>query len=394
MAISRTYLDWNASAPIYPEVVDAMTQALHDGGNASSVHREGRNAHSAIEAAREQVARLINAVPRSIIFTSGGSEANSLAFAGLASNGTITRIMISEVEHPSVLASARQEGTEIIQIPVNSDGIVNLDALESALIKADAANEKVLVSIMWANNETGVIQPLEKIVKLAHAHSALVHCDAVQAAGKVPVDFVSCGVDLVSLSAHKIGGPQGVGALVVRPSVVLAPMIKGGGQELGRRAGTENLAGIVGFGRAAELCTNDNHASDISKLRHELESEIKKIRRDVVIFGEDQKRLPNTSCIAVANTTAETLLIMLDLAGIAVSSGSACSSGKVNTSHVLSAMGVDEALAKAALRISLGWTTTRDDIGKFIDVWAKAVGPALNHNKTHEQVSELIDGSG
>jgi len=370
----RTYLDWNASAPIYPEVVEAMSEALLEGGNASSIHCEGRNAHSAIEAARDQVAQLINAKPRDIVFTSGGSEANSLATSGLTTNGTIDGIVISAVEHPSVMAFASLENVQVSTIPVDGNGIVELDALEACLTGAVAANEKTLVSIMWANNETGVIQPIDDIVKLAHAHECLVHCDAVQALGKIPVDFAASGVDLMSLSAHKIGGPQGTGALVVRPSVVLAPMFRGGGQELSRRAGTENLSGIVGFGRAAELIGRDNSGAEIANLHSQLESEIRKIRSDVVIFGEDQERLPNTTCAAVCGTSAEALLIMLDLSGIAVSSGSACSSGKVATSHVLSAMGVDDAVAKAAIRISLGRTTTTKDIEKFLNAWSKAVG--------------------
>ena len=382
MSDIRTYLDWNASAPIYPEVVEAMSEALLDGGNASSVHHEGRIAHGRIEAARDQVAQLINANPRDIVFTSGGSEANSLALSGLAANGTIDRIFISAVEHPSVMAFATLEGVQVSIIPVDQYGIVKLDALEACLTKAVAANEKILVSIMWANNETGVIQPIEDIVKMTHAHKCLMHCDAIQALGKIPVDFTASGVDLMSLSAHKIGGPQGVGALVVQPTVVLAPMLKGGGQELSRRAGTENLGGIVGFGLAAELSHRNDDDTEIASLRNQLESEIRKIRSDVVIFGEDQKRLPNTTCAAVCGTTAEALLIVLDLAGIAVSSGSACSSGKVANSHVLNAMGVEDAVAKAAIRISCGRTTSTQDIEKFLNAWLKAVGTTAKQNAT------------
>jgi cysteine desulfurase len=392
MSEMRTYLDWNASARIYPQVVELMSSVLSEGGNASSVHSEGRCAHNHIEAAREQVAQLVNAALRGVIFTSGGSEANSLALSGLAGNGTIDRILISRIEHPSVIASAELKGVKLSLIPVNSDGIVDLAELEATLSKAANAGERVVVSIMWANNETGILQPIEEIVRLAHAHAALVHCDGVQAAGKVPVDFAASGLDLMSLSAHKIGGPQGVGALVVRPSIVLAPMLKGGGQELSRRAGTENLSGIAGFGLAAELIANDNSVSKISHLQGQLEFEIKKIRSDAVIFGEAQKRLPNTTCVAVPGTTAETLLIMLDLAGIAVSSGSACSSGKVASSHVLAAMGVDDALARSGIRISLGRSSTAEDVKKFIDAWSKSVGPAPQQSK--EKVSELIDGSG
>ncbi len=380
--VKRTYLDWNASAPIYPEVVEAMAKALSQGGNASSVHSEGRNAHGAIEVAREQVAQLINAEPRDIVFTSGGSEANTLALSGLATNGTIDRILISAVEHPSVMAFANLDGVQVNLVGVDANGIIELNALEACLSQAAAANEKTLVSVMWANNETGVIQPIEDIVKLAHAHQCLVHCDAVQALGKIPVDFTASGVDLMSLSAHKIGGPQGAGALVVHSSLALTPVFKGGGQELGRRAGTENLSGIVGFGLAAELIGSENHDVEIIGLRDQLESEIRKIRSDAVIFGEDQNRLPNTTCVAVSGTTAEALLIMLDLSGIAVSSGSACSSGKVATSHVLSAMGVEDTVAKAAIRISSGRTTTAKDVENFLSAWSKAIGTTANQNAT------------
>ena len=382
MSATRTYLDWNASAPIYPGVVELMSKVLYAGGNASSVHQEGRNAHNTMEAAREQVAGLVNALPRDIIFTSGGSEANSLALSGLAGNGRINRILFSGVEHPSILASVNPAGVSASSLPVDGEGVVDLQALEAELNKAATAGETVLVSIMWANNETGVIQPVQEITRLAHAHDALVHCDAVQAAAKVPVDFNASGIDLMSLSAHKIGGPQGAGALVLRPSVVLDAMIKGGGQELGRRAGTQNLSGIAGFGLAAELSGANNCSQDVAGLRDKLESDIKNIRRDVVIFGENSKRLPNTTCMAVAGTTAETLLIMLDLAGIAASSGSACSSGKVASSHVLTAMGVDEGLTRAAIRISIGRTTTSQDIEKFTDVWSKAVGSTPDRKAT------------
>lgn len=376
MSKVRTYLDWNASAQIYPEVVDVMTDALQAGGNASSVHAEGRQAHNRIEMARDQVAALVNAGARDVIFTSGGSEANALALSGLAANGTVSRFLVSGTEHPSLLASAEVEGTQCTLIAVDGNGVIDLEDLEIELTKAKAQNQNVLVSIMWANNETGVLQPIERTVKLAHSKGALVHCDAVQAAGKVPMDFNNSGVDLLSLSAHKIGGPQGVGALIVRPGLALAPMVKGGGQELSRRAGTENLSGIVGFGRAAQICKAADSGDRILQLKIDLENKIKALRGDITIFSESCKRLPNTSCIALAGIPAETLLISLDLAGIAVSSGSACSSGKVAKSHVLAAMGIDEALARAAIRISLGWATTQADIDNFIENWAKAVGAA------------------
>ncbi len=374
MSNKRTYLDWNATAQVYPEVVEAVTETLRDGGNASSVHQEGRKARSKIELAREKVAGLVNAPARDIIFTSGGSEANALAIKGLSYNKTVSRCMISGVEHPSLIESANPAAATTTVLAVDANGIVDLSALESELAAAEKLNERVLVSVMWANNETGVVQPINDIVQLAHAHNGLVHSDAVQAVGKVAVDFEASGLDLMSLSAHKIGGPQGTGALVVRPDLPLAAMIKGGGQELKRRAGTENLSGIAGFGVAAELAAQAKNSGETAILRNKLESQIKAIRSDAIIFAEQRERLPNTTCVAISGTNAETLLIMLDLAGFAVSSGSACSSGKVSTSHVLTAMGVEVELAKAAIRISLGWTTTSSDIENFIEAWAKAVG--------------------
>jgi len=376
MTAQRTYLDWNASAPIFPEVVTAMADGLLSAGNASSVHQEGRCARNKIERAREQVAGLVNALPRDVIFTSGGSEANALALGGLAATGAVNRFMISKVEHPSVLAAAQIDGVGTTLLDVDENGVIVLDKLGEELARATSQGERVLVSVMAANNETGVIQPLEEIIKLAHANAALVHCDAVQTAGKIPVEFSASGLDMMSLSAHKIGGPQGAGALIANARVVLAPMISGGGQELNRRAGTENLSGIVGFGLAAKLSSADARGDQILALRQEFESKIKSITSDAVIFGEACQRLPNTTCMAVGGTAAETLLIALDLAGIAVSSGAACSSGKVANSHVLAAMGVEQSLGKAAIRVSLGRTTTREDIEKFITSWVQVLRAA------------------
>lgn len=330
-----------------------MLAAMEQHGNASSIHREGRAARKLMDDAREKLARAIGCIPQSVIFTSGGSEANNFAIKGVA----VERLLVSAIEHPSVIAAARESGKQVEFIPVTSDGVIDLQALAKLL-----PGPKTLVSLMFANNETGVIQPVREAVAQAQAHRALVHCDAVQAVGKIPVNFGLLGVDMLTLSAHKAGGPQGVGALVVRDGLALLPLIHGGGQELRRRAGTENIAGIAGMAAVAS-----EKMPAINKLRDYLESSLEAVQ----VFGQAAPRLPNTSCFALPGTSAEALVINLDLEGVAVSSGSACSSGKVAASHVLAAMGVAPELAKGALRISLGWNTTEEDINNFISAWQR-----------------------
>lgn len=355
---SPVYLDHNASTPVRPEAVAAATSALASAGNPSSVHRFGRLARRTVEAAREQVALLVDVDPSWVIFTSGGTEANGLA---LTATGRAP-VLVSAVEHPSVADAAGAAP----RIPVDTDGVVNLDALDALLRSVPAP---ALLSVMLANNETGVIQPLASIVEVARAHAATVHCDAVQAAGKIPVRIAELGVQLLSLSAHKLGGPPGVGALVVDPALPFAPLLRGGGQERRRRAGTENVPGIAGFGAAAEVAALSFDAPRLARLRDGIESRILAGCPAARVFGANASRLPNTSCLAMPGVTAEMQVIAFDLAGIAVSAGAACSSGKVGSSHVLRAMGVGEDLAKCTVRVSLGWTSTDDDADRFVAVW-------------------------
>ncbi|MSP49461.1 MAG: cysteine desulfurase [Alphaproteobacteria bacterium] len=344
------YLDWNATAPVRPEARAAVADALALTGNPSSVHGAGRAARALIEDARDAVARLIGAGPNQIVFTSGGSEANTLALAGSG-----RRLLVSAVEHDSVLVHAGAE-----RVAVTSEGIVDLDDLDARL---GAVEAPALVSVMFANNETGTIQPIADVVRIARAHGALVHTDAAQAVGRVPVDFLGLGVDLMTVSAHKLGGPQGVGALAVGERAALVPVIRGGGQERGRRAGTENVAGISGFGAAAVAAPGTDW-SFVQSLRDDLEH--RAVGLGAEIFADEATRLPNTSCLRLPGMTAEALVIALDLEGVAVSAGAACSSGKVRPSPVLKAMGVAEDVAAGAIRASLGWATTAEEIHLFI----------------------------
>ena len=348
------YLDHNATAPIRPEAVEAVRAHLGSVGNPSSVHRFGRMARLTVEEARGRVARLVGAGDSDVIFTSGGTEANNLA---LAAGG---RIVVSAIEHDSVLVGA-SDG--VSTIPVNSDGIVDLQALDAMV--ADGAD---LVSVMLANNETGVVQPVAEVAAIARRHGALVHCDAVQAAGKIAIDLPALGVHMLSLSAHKLGGPGGVGALVVDGSLSIEPMLRGGGQEGRRRAGTENVAGIAGFGVAAELAGNGLESfAGLAFLRDRLEQRLTRLAPGTRFFGASVRRLPNTSCLAAPGLDSETQVMALDLDGVAISAGSACSSGKVSVSHVLAAMGWAE--ASSAIRVSLGWNSRETDIDRFLDSW-------------------------
>lgn len=349
----RTYLDHNATSPLRPSAKAAMLAAMEVTGNASSVHGEGRAARNIVDDAREAIARELGVIAPVVVFTSSGSEANNLAIKGVA----VERLLISAIEHPSVIEAAKASGKSVETIPVTPDGIINLDGLRALLPGGTA-----LVSIMLANNETGVIQPIREIAALAHEHGSLLHTDAVQAFGKIPVNFGLLGADMMTISAHKFGGPVGAGTLIARDRLPLEPLIHGGGQELRRRAGTENVPAIAGFAAAAF-----DTRTDIRGLRDKLEAELE----DAVIFGQGAERLPNTTCFAVPGMKAETLLMAFDLEGIAVSSGSACSSGKVAKSHVLAAMGVAPELAGAAIRVSLGWNTTSEHIEHFIAVWRR-----------------------
>lgn len=358
-ARTETYLDWNATAPLRCEAAAAMSAALACCGNPSSVHRWGRAARQTVERARLGVASLLDAPPEDVIFVSGGTEANHLALLGAGRE----RILVSAVEHDSVRYAV--SGAEAI--PVDRDGIIARDTLER-LLAADS--RPALVSVMLANNETGVIQPVTEIAAIARRYGALFHCDAAQAAGKITLDVAAIGADLITLSAHKLGGPPGIGALVVAGGLDLVPLFRGGGQERRRRAGTENLPGIAGFGAAAAAAAKEIAVYDrVRALRDELEDEIAAVAPDAVVLGAAAPRLPNTSAIAMPGVAAETQVIALDLDGVMVSAGAACSSGKVGPSHVLAAMGIEAALASSTIRVSLGWDSSAADIAHFIQAW-------------------------
>ena len=360
MPRAESYLDWNATAPLRPEAAAAMSEALGRWGNPSSVHRRGRAARQIIERAREAVVGLLgDADPSGVIFVSGGTEANHLALLGAGRE----RVLVSAVEHDSVRSAV--PAAEII--PVGPEGIVSLDALEQ-LLAADG--RPALVSVMHANNETGVIQPIAEIAVIARRHGAVFHCDAVQASGKVALELDAIGADLITLSAHKIGGPPGVGALVVTGGVELAPLLRGGGQEHRRRAGTENLPGIAGFAAAAAAAATEIPVyKRVAALRDGLEAEIAAIAPDAVVLGVAANRLPNTSAIAMPGVAAETQVVAFDLDGVMVSAGAACSSGKVGPSHVLAAMRVDPQIAASTIRVSLGWSSTEAEIDHFLRAW-------------------------
>ncbi|WP_114087199.1 cysteine desulfurase family protein [Thalassospira profundimaris] len=358
----QVYLDYNASAPMIAAARDAVVAALDVAGNPSSVHGAGREARKIIDHARRDVADMLGGDAERIIFTSGGTEANNLALNGLDDVVVLT----SSVEHPSVI-EARQDAR---RIPVDGNGVIDLAALEDMLRACQEAGEKVLVSMMLANNETGVIQPVAKAALLAREYGAKTHCDAVQAIGRMPVDMGQLLVDMLSVSAHKFGGPKGVGALAIAPGTMLVPQIRGGGQEKYRRGGTENIAGIAGLGAAArQVNVRCATADDIKVKRDRLESEILAHAPEVVIAGQNAERLGNTSCLILPGMPGETQVMAMDLAGVAISSGSACSSGKVRESHVLKEMGVAE--PGAAIRVSLGPETTNEEIDLFIRVWSR-----------------------
>ncbi|MBL4692586.1 MAG: cysteine desulfurase [Magnetovibrio sp.] len=354
------YLDHNATSPLKAEVKKAVIYAMEIEGNPSSVHGAGRKAKRLVEDAREQVRVAVNA-PKSaqVIFTSCGTEANTLALNGV----NPVRVLASATEHASVLGAR----SDIESIPVDAFGRVDLGHLQTMLAAGDG---HALVSVMMANNETGVLQHIEDIAHLAHRFGALVHVDGIQALGKVNVDFLSLGIDMLSLSAHKIGGPLGVGALIASKDVKLQASNRGGGQGGGLRGGTENVSGISGFGVAAEIAKSELVGmQNVKALRDHLEAEIKAFAEDATVIADDVERLPNTSFISMAGVSAETQLMTMDLAGICVSAGSACSSGKSKSSLVLKAMGLGEDIAKTAIRVSLGHTNKKNDVDHFISAW-------------------------
>lgn len=369
---TRVYLDWNATTPLRSEARAAMVAAYDLVGNPSSVHAEGREARRLVEEARSTLASAVGALPRNVVFTSAGTEANALALSpGLRgpSGGPVERLLVSAVEHASVLAGGRFPADKVGHIRVTRAGVVDLDHLK-ALLKD---GPPTLVSIMAANNETGALQPVAEAARIVHDAGGLLHVDAIQALGKIAFNINGVGADLATFSAHKIGGPKGIGALVVAEGVSgVEPLLRGGGQELNRRAGTENVAGIAGFGAAvrAALQALPEDAKRMATLRDHLENGIRAIA-GATIFSDNTERLPNTILFTAPGLKAETAVIGFDLEGIAVSSGSACSSGKVQSSHVLSAMGFDPAVAQGAVRLSLGWSTEPDDINRALEAWRK-----------------------
>jgi len=372
----RAYLDWNATAPLRPQARDAMVAALDAIGNPSSVHAEGREARSIVEAARESVALLVGAEPRHVVFTASGTEANVLALSP-QTGGHWQRLLVSAIEHPSVRSGGRFPAVEAVA--ATASGLIDLADLERRLAQGPAS----LVSLMLANNETGAVQPVAEAAALVHAAGGLLHVDAVQAAGRIVCDIKTLGADLLTLSGHKIGGAKGAGALVKGGPVDLDPLVTGGGQERGERAGTENVASIAGFGAAAGAAEVDlaSESARMQGLRDRLEAGLRAGTPDVIIFAADAERLPNTTLFTVSGLKAETAVILFDLEGVAVSSGAACSSGKVQPSHVLEAMGVSPQLARGAVRVSLGPTTTQDDIERFLTAWITVSGALLEKSR-------------
>jgi cysteine desulfurase len=363
----RLYLDFNATAPLRPSARAAFLSALECIGNASSIHAEGRAARQLIEAARSDVAALVGASRENVVFTSGGTEAANLALtpdcrrAGARSQ--LARLLVPATEHACVLHGHRFDPARVVQLPVTAAGVLDLAALDAELARSP---EPVMLAVQAANNETGVIQPVAEAAARVHAHGGTVVCDAVQAVGRIDCDLNALGADAILLSAHKFGGPKGAGALVSRgDGFHFSPLVRGGGQEGGRRAGTENVAAIAGFGAAARDLLDHGRDDRLSSWRDQVETELRAFDPTVVIFGHSVPRLPNTCAFAVPGLRADTLLIALDLEGVAVSSGSACSSGRVRRSHVLEAMGVDRELASGALRVSFGYGSSASDAPLF-----------------------------
>jgi cysteine desulfurase len=372
----RLYLDHNATTPLRPEARAAMLAALDVAASASSPHAEGRHARHILEAAREDVAALVGAEPRQVILTASATEANVTALTPhwqrACADPPLARLLLSAVEHASVRSGGRfGENREIL--PVDAQGRADRKLWARRMGELHGAGERPLVSLMAANNETGVLQPVADVAETVHAAGGLLHCDAAQAAGKIPLSIAALGADLLTLSSHKLGGPLGAGALVLASaSLHLAePLLRGGGQERGARAGTENIAAIAGFGAAASAARAalSEEGARQRALRDRLEREMRALAPGLIIFGEGAERLPNTLCFADVGSPAETMLMALDLEGIALSAGAACSSGRITGSHVLAAMGVSADVARCALRLSIGHTTIESDVHRFLSDW-------------------------
>jgi cysteine desulfurase len=374
----RAYLDWNATTPLRREARDAMAAAGDIPGNPSSVHAEGRQGRRLVEDARAIIADAVGGLPRNVVFTSGGTEANALALTpGMRRDQSlpVRRLVVSAIEHVSVLAGGRFSGESIMTAGVTRSGRLELEHLQSML----AGGPPALVSMMAANNETGALQPVAEAAEIVHSAGGLLHVDAIQAFGKIAFDIDAAKADLVTVSAHKVGGPKGVGALILAEGMQgFEPLLRGGGQELGHRAGTENVGGIAGFGAAvkAAMATRDDDRIRLESLRNHLEEGLRRTP-GVIVFSDTAPRLPNTTLFTVPGLKAETAVIGFDLAGIAVSSGSACSSGKVQPSHVLESMGFGPEIAQGAVRLSLGWSTSEADVEKCLEAWRKLSGTLL-----------------
>jgi cysteine desulfurase len=369
---NRIYLDWNATTPLRREAREAMALAWDLEGNPSSVHAEGRKARRLIEESRRCIAAAIGGQPGNTVFTSGGTEANALALVPGLRRGAgpaVERLVVSAIEHASVLSGGRFPAEAVATCGVHRSGLIDLDRLRGLL----ASGPPALVSVMLANNETGAVQPVAEVAAMVHAQGGLLHLDAIQAFGKISFDINALCADLVTISGHKIGGPKGIGAIMMADGLSgLEPALRGGGQEKGRRAGTENVAGIAGFAAAVKAAIHDlpGDAARLEALRDRLESGLRR-SKDVIVFADQGPRLPNTTLFTARGLKAETAVIAFDLEGIAVSSGSACSSGKVQSSHVLTAMGFGPELAKGAIRVSLGWSTTADEVDCCLEAWRR-----------------------
>jgi cysteine desulfurase len=373
----RTYLDYNATAPLRPEAREAALSAMATTGNPSSVHAEGRLARRIVEDARVEVARLAGVVSRCVTFVSGATEAANCALNPFFGVGTaaepLERLILGAGEHLCVLSGHRFPPRAVEIAPLAADGRIDLDWLEAAVRKRG----RVLLALQGANNETGVIQPVARAAELVHAAGGFLFCDGVQLAGRADCDISALAADALALSAHKMGGPRGAGAIVAaRPGFSLGEtLIRGGGQERGMRGGTENVTAIAGFGAAARVCLNEaaDEAARLSVLREKLTEAVRDATPGAVVFAEAAPRLPNTVCFAVPGIEAASLMIALDLAGVAVSSGSACSSGKVTQSHVLAAMRIAPDLARGAIRLSLGWASSEEDVRRFAEAFAATI---------------------
>lgn len=370
--MTRRYLDHNATAPLRPEAAEAAIAALRLDGNSLSVHEEGRRARRIVEAAREALRALVNAPVNGVVFTSGGTEAIHYALHGSIRPHSTNRIFVSAVEHAAVPANAATTGVPVETIPALSTGVVDLGWLKDRLSEYDAAREGAfLVCLMFANNETGVVQPVAEAAAMAHEAGGLLFCDAAQAAGKIPVNFVMSGADMMAVTAHKFGGPVGVGALIAGPNFTLDPVFRGGGHEENRRAGTHNVPAIAGLGAACRLAPESlARASEIAALRDRMEAAV--VAEGAQVWGAEQDRLPGTLCLSAPGFSRETQMMALDLAGVAVSGGTACSSGKAKPSATLLAMGASEAQAASAIRVSLGWNSVEEDVDAFVDAWSTA----------------------